>query len=362
MLYLHSSVGHFVGFLSIGGHRTPSKLYFDTKKMESDEEEEVERVPLSKRQEWSDVVPIPQDDGPDPIVSIAYTDEFRETMDYFRAVFAADERSPRALELTAEVIHLNAGNYTVWHFRRLILESLQSDLQEEFKFIELVAKGSYKNYQIWHHRRWVAEKLGTIATTSELQFTQKVLCLDAKNYHAWSHRQWALQALGGWENELEYCRELLEVDIFNNSAWNQRYFVITKSPFLGGLQAMRDSEVSYCTNAILGNPDNESPWRYLRGLYKGDNEAFVNDPAIYKVCICVLEKNKNCVFALNLLLDLLCHGFQPTPDLNQILSTWGFSGSDQKYANFVCLMLEKVDPMRARYWIWRRDSLPSHIC
>jgi protein farnesyltransferase/geranylgeranyltransferase type-1 subunit alpha len=33
--------------------------------------------------------------------------------------------------------------------------------------------------------------------------------------------QWALQALGGWENELEYCRELLEVDIFNNSAWNQ---------------------------------------------------------------------------------------------------------------------------------------------
>ncbi|KAJ4901087.1 hypothetical protein Rs2_15038 [Raphanus sativus] len=37
-----------------------------------------------------------------------------------------------------------------------------------------------------------------------------------------SHRPWALQALGGWENELDYCQELLEADVFNNFAWNQR--------------------------------------------------------------------------------------------------------------------------------------------
>lgn len=33
--------------------------------------------------------------------------------------------------------------------------------------------------------------------------------------------QWVLQALGGWEDELDYCQQLLEDDIFNNSAWNQ---------------------------------------------------------------------------------------------------------------------------------------------
>ena len=39
-------------------------------------------------------------------------------------------------------------------------------------------------------------------------------------------RQWVIKEFDLWSNELNYVNELLEDDLRNNSAWNQRYFVI----------------------------------------------------------------------------------------------------------------------------------------
>ncbi|GAB2265639.1 hypothetical protein Dimus_000678 [Dionaea muscipula] len=323
------------------------------------ESEEGREIPLSRRPEWSDVTPVPQDDGPNPVVPIDYTDEFRETMDYFRAIYLADERSPRSLLLTARAIRLNAGNYTVWHFRRLILEALDADLWSELDFVGNIASSNSKNYQIWHHRRWLAEKLGTPATIKELEFTKKILSIDAKNYHAWSHRQWVLQALGGWEDELDYCLLLLSEDIFNNSAWNQKYFVITKSPQLGGLEAMRDSEVDYSIEAILANPENESPWRYLRGLFKDDTKSLISDPRISSVCLDIVLGKRSCVFALSTLLDLICFGFQPSPEFKDAVDALQTAGSGSSLAETICSALELIDPLRSNYWAWRKTMVPT---
>ncbi|KAK6138596.1 hypothetical protein DH2020_027661 [Rehmannia glutinosa] len=324
-------------------------------------EEESGRIPISQRPEWADVRPVPQDDGPNPVVPIAYTDDFSETMDYFRAVYLADERSTRALQLTKEAIYLNSGNYTVWQFRRLILEALNVDLREELHFVEQITRDNSKNYQIWHHRRWVAEKLGTHVATQELEFTREIFSQDAKNYHAWSHRQWVLQALGGWEDELAYCDELLEDDIFNNSAWNQRYFVVTRSPILGGLEAMRDSEVAYAIKAILTKPENESPWRYLRGLYKNDVKSLGNDPRVGSVCLDVLMDKRDYVHALNMVLDLLCHHYQPSNELKNAIDALSPdpTPSDSDLIQRVCSILQLVDPIRANYWEWRKTTVPA---
>ncbi|KAK4792200.1 hypothetical protein SAY86_022635 [Trapa natans] len=331
----------------------------------SSSEGETERdaqVPLFARPEWADVVPIPQDDGPNPVVPIAYKDDFRETMDYFRAVFKANELSHRSLALTSLAITLNSGNYTIWQFRRRILEAIDSDMHFELEFTEQIAKTNSKNYQLWHHRRWVAEKLGPEATEGELKFTRKIFNTDAKNYHAWSHRQWVLQNLGGWKGELDYCQKLLDEDIFNNSAWNQRYFVVTKSPLLGGLIAMRDSEVAYAVESIKSFPENESPWRYLRGLYKDDIVSWVNDPRVASVCLDVLEAKKNCVFALTTLLDLLCLGYNPSQELIDAVSGMGLPDTnptrpDCGLAELICSILGQEDPMRTNYWTWRKSQL-----
>ena len=113
----------------------------------------------SQRPEWKDIKPLPQDDGPNPIVSIAYSERFRDTFDYFRAVLDKNEMSLRALDLTADCVSLNPSNYTIWYFRRLIIQKLSLDLFKELKYIESVIIENPKNYQVWHHRKCIVEAI-----------------------------------------------------------------------------------------------------------------------------------------------------------------------------------------------------------
>lgn len=131
------------------------------------------------------------------------------------------------------------------HFRRRCLVELNKDLDEELAFIEAQARVTAKNYQLWYHRRVVVERSGK--ATREFAFTASVFEEDAKNYHAWAHRQWVLKKFGEWEGELAvvdcewfgpvgalalaltrngFFAAMLKDDVRNNSAWNQRWFVI----------------------------------------------------------------------------------------------------------------------------------------
>lgn len=124
---------------------------------------------------------------------------------------------------------------------------------------------------------------------------------------------------------------------------------------------MRESEVKYTVEAILANPENESPWRYLRGLFKDDTQSWVNDPQVSSVCLKVFSAKGRCVFALNTLLDLLCHGFQPSQDFTNAvnaLKTPDLDTSDSNLATAICLILERMDPMKVNYWTWRKSKLP----
>ena len=67
-----------------------------------------------------------------------------------------------------------------------------------------------------------------------------------------------------FENELEYVERLLEEDIRNNSAWNQRFFVnqnIHKK--IDG--DLLNKELEFTMKAIEKVPGNESAWNYLNG-------------------------------------------------------------------------------------------------
>lgn len=125
---------------------------------------------------------------------------------------------------------------------------------------------------------------------------------------------------------------------------------------------MRDSEVAYASKAILTKPENESPWRYLRGLHKNDIKSLADDPRVASVCLDVLVDKRDCVHALNMVLDLLCHHYQPSNELKNAvnaLSTDPHILDLDLLAERVCSILKSVDPIRANYWEWRKSTIPA---
>lgn len=66
-----------------------------------------------------------------------------------------------------------------------------------------------------------------------------------------------------YERELDYVEQLIREDIRNNSAWNQRYFVLDKTTKFE--PDIINSEVDFVLEKISENNGNESAWNYLRG-------------------------------------------------------------------------------------------------
>ena len=232
-------------------------------------------VPFSKRPEWADMKPIPEHPSADvpPVCHIAYSDRFRETMDYFRGVLCAGEYSERALELSEEVILCNQSNYTAWHYRRECLVALKappSRWAEELSLVHKVAEMNPKNYQLWYHRQAVVRRTKDVET--ELAFCRECVRYDSKNYHSWAHRQWVLEQFADekmWAAEREYVEHLLSEDVRNNSAWNQRFFVIKKTLKEGTTKIPNDvatAEIQFAIPLIHKSPNNECPWNYMRGF------------------------------------------------------------------------------------------------
>ncbi|KAM3569167.1 hypothetical protein VYU27_008731 [Nannochloropsis oceanica] len=276
-------------------------------------------VPLSRRPEWHDFTPLSQNDPPvsSVVVPIAYPDEYRDATAYMRAVLATGERSRRVQALAGEVIEMNAAHYTAWWLRRRCLECLVAEAQaggkgwekggdeavealydEELAYARQMADENPKNYQVWFHRQAIVAQ--TQDPSHELEAVARTLKGDGKNYHAWAYRQWLLQTFQtGWEAEKQFVDELLEEDPRNNSAWNQRWFIVHAhelSPHHlmreGGEEggnteakavaaaAIRDREMAYAWTAIReeggreggrGLGENESAWAYLRGYLKETN-------------------------------------------------------------------------------------------
>mmetsp|Transcript_5280 Transcript_5280/g.19339 ORF Transcript_5280/g.19339 Transcript_5280/m.19339 type:complete len:260 (+) Transcript_5280:349-1128(+) len=243
--------------------------------------------------EFADLPPVLQSEGPDTIVQIQYSDEYSQVMDIFRAVLKSKEYSPRALRLTEDAIGLNSSNYTVWWYRRRVLDSVPhlsttASLVEELEFARRVAEESPKTYQVWYHRRSIVEKLVERGQASdelsrnELRFTECAFqSSDDKNYHAWAHRQWAVRLFSLWGSELEFTDRLIEADNRNNSAWNQRLWVLRYID--GGLAKYRAAELESLRRMLERVPNNTCGWHHLLAILPQDASVASYVPELVEI-------------------------------------------------------------------------------
>jgi protein farnesyltransferase/geranylgeranyltransferase type-1 subunit alpha len=323
------------------------------------------QLEYSDRPEWFDVVPIEQDDGPNAVVRIAYSDRFRQTFDYVRACMQSNEMSERALELTKDACQLNPANYTVWCYRRKLLYNLESDLNEELTFIEKMIKENPKNYQVrlnfsfinsllyciqvWEHRRLIIERSGLIS--NELSFLSNVIDHDSKNYHSWQYRQWLLKTYSLWSDELNYVEHLLQRDIRNNSAWNQRYFVIAHTT--GFKDEIIERELDYVEKRIESYPDNESAWNYLRGIVRF-RSINTNDQRVWNFCYNLYENkfvkdsfnSQQWRYLLAYMIELLID--DDRDDKRE---------ENKKMIIDLCEKLARqIDPIRRKYWQYIQEQ------
>jgi protein farnesyltransferase/geranylgeranyltransferase type-1 subunit alpha len=288
-------------------------------------------------------------------------------MGYLRAIMAAEEHSPRVLDLTEHIISLNAAHYTVWLYRASTLLALDSPIDQELEWINGVALDNQKNYQIWTHRQTLIDHLYPSISSdpaavqaladSESAFMAEMFDEDAKNYHVWSHRQYVVRKLDLWDSaaELASIEGLLQRDVRNNSAWSHRFFLVFSHPAhtTPGVRATApdprvpaavvDRELAFAQAAAYEAPQNQSSWEYLRGVLRKGGRALATLEEFAGEFASVPEGGKEEVkssHALDLLAD-----------------AWAEAGEMAKADRALRLLGEKYDPIRKNYWEWKRGQV-----
>lgn len=305
--------------------------------------EESDYIPYKDRPEWADVEP-DSIRTRTSIMDIKYTSRYEEVFSYFRAMLAKDELSERSLALTADCIELQRSNFSVWYFRRRILNKLRHHLNDELKFVGSVIEDEPKNYQVWHHRKVIVEWLHD--GTHDKQLTASVLVIDSKNYHAWQHRQWVIKEFNLWDGEIEYTDTHLAMDARNNSAWNHKFYVV-KETQLHKNQKWINEELARVHEYISRLTNNESSWSYLRGILMLTYDSLIFHKGTLEFIEDLISKRgSRSIHLLGFKLDVIRERVSRSEQTDPVKK----SSSLKLEAHDICRILIDIDKVRSRYW------------
>lgn len=182
-----------------------------------------------------------------------------------------------ALDLTTKCMTLSPDFYTVFNFRRKILQTLLAGVEDkgqllskELDTLTKVIRENSKSYTLWFHRQWVILLCREFEPLmkKELALCDKMLAADQRNFHVWNYRSWLVKVAKTQtsEEELAFTTTLIYRDFSNYSAWHYRSKVVQE---LYGKSLPDDfvsSELTTLKHAMYTSPGDQSIWTYHQWL------------------------------------------------------------------------------------------------
>lgn len=210
------------------------------------------------------------------------------------ALAARQATDTNAEPVVRAAVEANPDEYSLWAFRRELLERSQDDQfdqkwQDEIA-LTMIALGRHpKAYPAWQHRLWLLEEPRVVSRVDRELYTAKLaeeeklsaymLQRDGRNFHGWAHRM-RVRAISdatteqSLNSELTFVTEKINTDFANYSAWHQRSAILPKLRELKHLSKedaakVLAEELHFVRQAFYTEPDVQSAWFYHRWLLAG---------------------------------------------------------------------------------------------
>jgi len=149
-----------------------------------------------------------------------------------------------------------------------------------------------------------------------------------------------------YENELEYVEKLLSEDVRNNSAWNQRYFIVSNTTGFPDIVVQR--EVCFTITKIKLVKNNESSWNYLRGVLFHDKRGLSGNSIVTSFCEELYKNSNRTSYLLALIIDM-CNEAVVKGSESNLYNT-------QRGIELCKAMADKYDKIRSKYWTYMMNK------
>lgn len=156
-----------------------------------------------------------------------------------------------------------------------------------------------------------------------------------------------------FDNELAYIDKLLSVDVRNNSAWNQRFFVLKH---LGLTRETVQREIHYAMNRIRLIKNNESSWNFLKGLLEYGDFSICQFPDVETFAEDLYNSGNRSPYLLAFLVDLYIEKTLLIYEANSYDDPEVYA---RKVLELCDMLANHYDTIRYKYWKYVNQKFTS---